>query len=107
MLVPYVVSSASAAGTVALVAPITTWQAYNEWGGYSLYDGPAGQRSWAVSFDRPYNGATGANDYRTAAVPIIVRAEELGIPALLLHQRRPAHHARPARRRPRLRLDGP
>ncbi|HET8960736.1 N,N-dimethylformamidase beta subunit family domain-containing protein [Nocardioides sp.] len=81
VLVPYVVSSPSAAGTVALVAPITTWQAYNEWGGYSLYDGPdADRRSWAVSFDRPYNGATGANDYRTAAVPIIVRAEQLGIP---------------------------
>lgn len=81
VLVPYVVSSPSAAGTVALVAPVTTWQAYNEWGGYSLYDGPdSDRRSWAVSFDRPYNGATGANDYRTAAVPIIVRAEELGIP---------------------------
>jgi hypothetical protein len=81
VLVPYVVSSPSAAGTVALVAPITTWQAYNEWGGYSLYDGPdSDRRSYAVSFDRPYNGATGANDYRTAAVPIIVRAEELGIP---------------------------
>ena len=81
VLVPYVVSSPSAAGTVALVAPITTWQAYNQWGGYSLYHGPEGdRRSYAVSFDRPYNGATGANDYRTAAVPIIVRAEELGIP---------------------------
>ena len=80
VLVPYVVSSRSAAGTVALVAPVTTWQAYNEWGGYSLYDGPdSDRRSYAVSFDRPYNGATGANDYRTAAVPIIVRAEELGI----------------------------
>jgi N,N-dimethylformamidase beta subunit-like protein len=80
-LVPYVVSSDTAAGTVALVAPVTTWQAYNAWGGYSLYEGPAGdRRSWAVSFDRPYNGATGANDYRTAALPIVVRAEELGIP---------------------------
>jgi hypothetical protein len=81
VLIPYVVRSPSAAGTVALVAPITTWQAYNEWGGYSLYDGPdADRRSLAVSFDRPYNGATGANDYRTAAVPIIVRAERLDIP---------------------------
>jgi hypothetical protein len=80
-LVPYVVSSESAEGTVALVAPITTWQAYNAWGGYSLYQGPAGdRRSWAVSFDRPYNGATGANDYRTAALPVVVRAEGLGIP---------------------------
>jgi hypothetical protein len=78
--VPYVVTSPSAERTVALVAPVTTWQAYNEWGGYSLYAGPAGdRRSWAVSFDRPYNGATGANDYRTAAVPIVVRAEQTGV----------------------------
>ena len=41
---PYVVSSPTAAGTVALVAPVTTWQAYNAWGGYSLYEGPAGDR---------------------------------------------------------------
>jgi hypothetical protein len=79
--VPYIVSSPSARGTVALVAPVTTWQAYNEWGGYSLYSGPAGdRRSWAVSFDRPYNLATGANDYRTAALPVVLRAERLGIP---------------------------
>ena len=79
--VPYVVSSPSARGTVALVVPVTTWQAYNEWGGYSLYAGPAGdRRSWAVSFDRPFNLATGANDYRTAAIPVVLRAERLGIP---------------------------
>ena len=79
--VPYIVSSPSARGTVALVAPVTTWQAYNEWGGYSLYSGPAGdRRSWAVSFDRPFNLATGANDYRTAALPVVLRAERLGIP---------------------------
>jgi hypothetical protein len=79
--VPYVVQSPSARGTVALVVPVTTWQAYNEWGGYSLYAGPDGdRRSWAVSFDRPFNLATGANDYRTAAIPVIVRAERLGIP---------------------------
>ena len=78
--VPYVVTSPTAAGTVALVAPITTWQAYNEWGGYSFYAGANGDTpSHAVSFDRPYNGATGANDYRTAAIPIIVRAEQAGI----------------------------
>ena len=79
--VPYVVQSPSARGTVALVVPVTTWQAYNEWGGYSLYAGPDGdRRSWAVSFDRPFNLATGADDYRTAAIPVIVRAERLGIP---------------------------
>ena len=79
--IPYVVSSESAAGTVALVAPVTTWQAYNRWGGYSLYFGPSGdRRSWAVSFDRPYHQAPGANDYRTAAIPIVMRAERLGVP---------------------------
>lgn len=82
--VPYIVSSRSAEGTVALVAPVTTWQAYNKWGGYNLYEGPDGAegdaRSWAVSFDRPYNGAVGANDYRSAALPIVMRAESLGIP---------------------------
>ena len=77
---PYIVSSRSAEGSVALVAPVTTWQAYNDWGGYSLYDGPAGARSWAVSFDRPYHAKTGANDFRTAALPIVLRAERLGIP---------------------------
>ncbi len=88
--VPYVVRSETAAGTVALVAPVTTWQAYNAWGGYSLYEGPDGdRRSYAVSFDRPYNGATGANDYRSAAIPAIIRAEETRRAAVLLHQRRP------------------
>jgi hypothetical protein len=79
--VPYIVTAGSAAGTVALVAPVTTWQAYNQWGGYSLYAGANGdRRSHAVSFDRPYNGATGANDYRTAAIPVVVRAEQTGGP---------------------------
>ena len=42
-------------GRVVLVAPVNTWQAYNQWGGYSLYHGPSGdRRAWAVSFDRPY-----------------------------------------------------
>ncbi len=80
-LVPYVVASPETAGTVALVAPVTTWQAYNGWGGYSLYAGPAGAtRSYAVSFDRPLHLAPGANDFRTAAIPIVLRAERLGIP---------------------------
>ncbi|RYP85378.1 hypothetical protein EKO23_12940 [Nocardioides guangzhouensis] len=79
--VPYVVSSPEAAGRVALVAPVTTWQAYNTWGGYSLYDGPDGdRRSWAVTFDRPYHLAPGANDFRSALLPVVVRAERLGVP---------------------------
>ena len=55
--VPLVVHSMSTAGKVVIIAGITTWQAYNTWGGYSLYQGPNGAydtRAYAVSFDRPY-----------------------------------------------------
>ncbi|MCA9131931.1 MAG: hypothetical protein KDA45_02200, partial [Planctomycetales bacterium] len=33
----------------------TTWQAYNSWGGNSLYTGPLNGRSYAVSYNRPFN----------------------------------------------------
>ena len=79
--VPYIVSSETARDTVALVTPVTTWQAYNEWGGYSLYAGPTGdRRAWAVSFDRPYHRVGGMNSFRTAVMPIVVRAEASGEP---------------------------
>jgi hypothetical protein len=79
-LIPFVVKAESAAGKIALVAPVTTWQAYNTWGGFSLYEGRNGRRSWAVSFDRPYDTpATG-----TGVIPLVVRAERLGIPLAYL-----------------------
>jgi hypothetical protein len=55
--VPITVRSTETAGRVILVVGVTTWQAYNGWGGYSLYGGPRGhsERSRAVSFDRPYD----------------------------------------------------
>lgn len=55
--VPLIVHSTSTAGKIVILAGITTWQAYNTWGGYSLYRGPDGAyatRAHAVSFDRPY-----------------------------------------------------
>ena len=77
--VPYVVTSPDTAGTVALVAPVATWQAYNDWGGYSLYRGPDGQlRASAVSFDRPYP-APGAGLAGYGAMPVVIHAERLGI----------------------------
>ncbi len=66
------------------MAPVTTWQAYNDWGGYSLYVGPPGdRRSWAVSFDRPYP-APGAGEMRFGVAPVVVAAERLGIPLAYL-----------------------
>ena len=39
--------------------PVNTWQAYNDWGGKSLYDNLStdGRRANRVSFDRPYDWA--------------------------------------------------
>jgi hypothetical protein len=60
--VPMVVRSRATAGKVVLLLGVTTWQAYNLWDGYDLYDGPGGfaDRSYRVTFDRPYDGS-GAN----------------------------------------------
>lgn len=83
-LVPYVVRSRVVAGKVVLVAPVTTWQAYNDWGGYSLYTGPAGdRRAWAVSLDRPYP-APGAGQMLFGVVPVAVLAERAGLPLAYL-----------------------
>jgi hypothetical protein len=78
--VPYVVSSSTTTDTVVLVVPVATWQAYNVWGGYSLYHGPPGQPpSFAVSFNRPYRGVGGLNDFRRTVVPVVVQAESSGV----------------------------
>lgn len=79
--VPITVRSADTAGKVVLLNGTTTWQAYNLWGGRSLYRGPSGfaGRSRAVSFDRPYDG-TGAVKFMAYEQPAIAFAEKLGLP---------------------------
>jgi hypothetical protein len=53
----YVILRQPASRTPMLVqVPVNTWQAYNSWGGKSLYDFPGLQRrARVVSFDRPYS----------------------------------------------------
>ena len=79
--VPLTVRSSSTAGLVVLKNAVTTWQAYNTWGGYDLYTGPQGynDRSYAVSLDRPYNGK-GADSFLTFERKLINLAEKLGLP---------------------------
>jgi len=58
--VPLTVRDDKSHAAVLIMNAVTTWQAYNDWGGYSLYFGPnanAKARSTAVSFDRPYDWA--------------------------------------------------
>ena len=79
--VPYVVSSPSARGTVALVAPITTWQAYNVWGGYSLYQGAPGDRRAGRSASiAPITSPPAPTTSARPLLPVVVLAEKLGVP---------------------------
>ena len=83
--VPITVRSASTTGRVVLVNGVTTWQAYNLWGGRSLYEGPGGYdgRSRKVTFDRPYDtsGARLFLDFERSAIAL---AERSGVPLAYL-----------------------
>jgi hypothetical protein len=84
--VPLQVRAPSAAGRIVVVSADTTWQAYNNYGGYSLYSGPDGafaDRATAVSFDRPYGIGTGqgASEYMENMRPLVTLVEKLGLSA--------------------------
>jgi hypothetical protein len=78
--VPVTVKSTSTAGKVVLINGVTTWQAYNEYGGYDLYSGGPkndyAHRARIVSFDRPYD-TTGADRFQTYEQSSIVFSEKL------------------------------
>ena len=80
--VPLVVRSAAGTGRTVIVHAPETWQAYNLWGGYDLYqgeDGAYGTRSLEVSFSRPYDG-DGAGRFMVYERALVVLAERTGIP---------------------------
>ena len=59
---PFVVRDDASKAPYVLQMPVTTWQAYNNWGGKSLYEfsSEGGVRAAKVSFDRPYAQWSGA-----------------------------------------------
>ena len=80
--VPLTVRSSSARGRLVVMNAVTTWQAYNDYGGYNLYTGPgnsASTRSYAVTFDRPYATGNGAGQFLVDELPAIRLAERLGL----------------------------
>ena len=94
--VPLCVRDDTSKAAVVIQHSITTWQAYNRWGGYSLYYGNAGgalsfthdpgggsfeDRARIVSFDRPYDHdwASGAADFVGNEFPVVYQAEQLGL----------------------------
>ncbi len=78
--VPLIVRNDASHAALVIQQQVTTWQAYNTWGGHSLYVGPDGSfktRSRVVSFDRPYGGR-GAGGLLTS-LPFVVLAEKQGL----------------------------
>jgi hypothetical protein len=88
--VPFLVRDDSSRATYLYVSAVTTWQAYNTWGGFSLYrhSDPTGDtiisnasRAVRVSFNRPYSRsfANGAADSIGNEFPLLFLAERLGL----------------------------
>ena len=86
--VPLTVRDDKSMASYVLQNSVTTWQAYNLWGSYSLYYGPDSKgrgtfadRARAVSFDRPYpqTWASGAADFVGNELPLLFHLESLGL----------------------------
>src|ERR1700733_392652 len=78
--IPLTIRSSDTAGKGVVKNCVSTWQAYNTWGGYDLYKGPTGSystRSYAVSLDRPYD-QEGAYLFMVYERKLINLAERLG-----------------------------
>ncbi len=87
--IPLCVRDDQSTAAFAVMHSVTTWQAYNAYGGRSLYVGPGNvrvgetgtsNRSRVVSFDRPYDQrGWGAPDFTGNEFPLIFLAESLGL----------------------------
>jgi hypothetical protein len=86
--VPLTIRDDASMASYVLQNSVTTWQAYNLWGHYSLYYGesPGGKQDFArrarvVSFDRPYpqTWASGAADFVGNELPLLFHLESLGL----------------------------
>ncbi len=65
--IPFVIRDDSSTADILYVLPVNTYQAYNDWGGKSLYEynSSNSKRAYQVSFDRPYNSDSGAGYFFT------------------------------------------
>jgi hypothetical protein len=77
--IPFVVRDDASTAALLVQHQVFTWQAYNDWGGRSLYHGPTGfdARSRVVSFDRPYSGNGAGGMLRV--LPMIALMERDGL----------------------------
>ncbi|HWW45071.1 MAG TPA: N,N-dimethylformamidase beta subunit family domain-containing protein, partial [Acidimicrobiia bacterium] len=81
-VVPLTVRDDSSKATYVVQNSVTSWQAYNDWHGYNLYQGQNGAfatRSRIVSFDRPYARGDGQSDFLGLEFPLVMLMEQLGL----------------------------
>ena len=57
--IPFIVRDDDGGSDLLFQTSDTTWQAYNRYGGYSLYDGPG--HAHKVSYNRPFTTRDGAD----------------------------------------------
>jgi hypothetical protein len=79
--VPMVVRDDGSEADLVVQSSVTTWQAYNGWGGANLYTGRGGAsetRARVVSFDRPYGG-NGSGEFFGREYEFVYFAERLGL----------------------------
>jgi hypothetical protein len=78
--VPLIIRDDKSKNPITFISSVFTWQAYNQWGGSSLYKGPDAKReskAASVTFNRPYDG-DGAGQLRYMEFPALYLAERAG-----------------------------
>ena len=78
---PLIVKDKLVSAPLILVASTMTWQAYNTWGGYSLYHGPNAKiydPGRIVTFNRPYN-RDGMGNFSVNEAGLVQAAESAGL----------------------------
>ncbi len=80
--VPLTVRSATGQGRVVVMSAPLTWQAYNSWGGASLYGDERTKAvlAQAASFDRPYSDGFGSGRFLTYDSPVSSAVQGMGLP---------------------------
>ncbi|HBX79425.1 MAG TPA: hypothetical protein DEG43_17435 [Acidimicrobiaceae bacterium] len=79
--IPITIRDDRSTSALLVQSSVTTWQAYNEWGGASLYKSTgttAKNRSYVVTFDRPYY-RKGSGEFFGREYEFILWAERLGL----------------------------
>jgi hypothetical protein len=85
--IPLTVRDLSSHATYVIQSSVLTWQAWNDYGGYSNFGGLAARgsapsfndRARVLSFDRPYAKGFGSSDFLGLEFPLISYAEQHGL----------------------------